>query len=190
MLSDTGNTWFDHFLVTGIAQSRGSKRPMIRYRDGCVVTGKSGHPAIAVVDSNRKSKGWMDVVSSHALAAMGGDPPVPFAVELSVRFVFARPKSHFRSGKNQHLLATKAKPQHTQKPDLGKLVRPIEDALSKIVYQDDCQIVSYGEVTKNWNSEGESYVEILVTRVPETETENGSDRHPKRGRRGVKRSPR
>src|SRR4029077_10610387 len=52
------------------------------------------------------------------------------AVRLTVAFYLPRPKSLARSVHS-----------HIKKPDLDKCVRAIQDALAKIVYRDDAQIV-------------------------------------------------
>ncbi len=41
---------------------------------------------------------------------------------------------------------------HDQVPDLSKLVRCLEDGLSKVVYVDDRMISMYGEVEKAWTT--------------------------------------
>jgi Holliday junction resolvase RusA-like endonuclease len=59
-------------------------------------------------------------------------------VTASFTFYLRRPKSHYlKNG----ALRPKAPRRHTTKPDVLKLARAIEDALTGIVYQDDAQIV-------------------------------------------------
>lgn len=62
-------------------------------------------------------------------------------VKMTITFFLLRPKSHFGSGKNSGNLKPAA-PQHpTGKPDMTKLVRPVEDSLKGLVWRDDSQIV-------------------------------------------------
>ena len=69
---------------------------------------------------------------AHGTQAHHG--PLPMfegAVMLDVTFVRERPKS----------LPKRTTPAHTKYPDLSKLVRAIEDALTGIVWHDDSQVV-------------------------------------------------
>ena len=60
-------------------------------------------------------------------------------VRLELLFFVARPKSHYNA-KGQLL---KSAPEYpTKKPDLLKLARAVEDALTGIVYAGDEQIVT------------------------------------------------
>jgi crossover junction endodeoxyribonuclease RusA len=59
-----------------------------------------------------------------------------------LRFVFPRPRSHYRTGKNQHLLRDSAPIWHATKPDVDKLCRAVFDSLSGVLIQDDSQIAS------------------------------------------------
>jgi len=50
----------------------------------------------------------------------------------------------------------KSSPPHTRKPDLDKLLRAVGDALTRVVYLDDAQIISYGESRKRYAAIGET----------------------------------
>lgn len=53
---------------------------------------------------------------------------------------------------------------HTKKPDLKNLVWAVEDSLTGIVYADDKQIVSYGEMHKRYAHLGEQPgVDVEIT---------------------------
>jgi crossover junction endodeoxyribonuclease RusA len=70
-------------------------------------------------------------------------------IKLSAVFRFPRPQSHFRSGKNSHLLKDNAPRLHTKKPDLDNVIKATKDALSDIrAWRDDCQVCQYGEPKK------------------------------------------
>lgn len=69
-------------------------------------------------------------------------------------FTFARPKSHYRTGRNAHLLreGAPARPQGTS--DLSKLIRSTEDALTSAgLWKDDARVVEYARAAKVWASE-------------------------------------
>jgi crossover junction endodeoxyribonuclease RusA len=55
-------------------------------------------------------------------------------VSLTLTFVFARPKAHFRANAPQHCV--------TRIGDLDKLCRAVCDALTGIAYDDDSQVFS------------------------------------------------
>jgi len=79
--------------------------------------------------------------------------PFTFAVVLSAEFVLPRPPSHYKPSGD---LTAKAKRDnaHPGKPDLSKLVRAVEDAMSGIVYGDDAQVQRYGAVFKRYAERG------------------------------------
>lgn len=71
----------------------------------------------------------------------------------------------FRLKRPQKLSEPKGR-WHTKKPDLKNLVWAVEDSLTGIVYADDKQIVSYGEMHKRYAHEGEQPgVDLEVTNV-------------------------
>lgn len=130
------------FTVYGDAQPAGSKRAFaIPGR-----TRQSGAPMIVVTDDNKKSKPWKSQVSSEARDAMtteSGTILAPATGPLKVLIVFyrPRPKNHFRSGANSHDVKASSPEWPTTKPDVLKLARGVEDAMSGLVYVDDNQIV-------------------------------------------------
>jgi Holliday junction resolvase RusA-like endonuclease len=115
--------------VYGSAQPAGSKRAFNHPHTGRVV----------VVDANPKSREWKDRVAAEAGRCYTG-PLLDCAVELHLVFYRARPKGHMGSGRNLGLVKDIAPAFPAVKPDLTKLVRGAEDALSGIVYRDDVQV--------------------------------------------------
>lgn len=63
---------------------------------------------------------------------------------VMLEFVFARPKSHFRSIKGQLQLKDNAPKFYTAKPDVDNLAKAVLDCLTQIggFWRDDSQIVS------------------------------------------------
>jgi Holliday junction resolvase RusA-like endonuclease len=140
------------FAVYGRAQTQGSKK--------AVRAGKFAK----VVDANPGTKEWRRLVGQVAGEAMeeGGHELMRGAVHLALTFFFARPKSHYGTGRNAGVLKDSAPARHTKKPDLSKLTRAVEDALSGIVYLDDSQVV--------WQDCGKGYgdperVEVIVYHI-------------------------
>jgi len=132
------------FTVSGRPQQRGSKTPWVpRRKDGSIVTRADGRPVIATMDSNKKSKAWLQAVRDSAAEACGeGFELFRGPVRVMVTFYFARPKNHFRTGKHSSELRGDAKRWHTSTPDVCKLIRTIHDGLTGTVIADDKQICS------------------------------------------------
>lgn len=149
------------FTVYGRPQQTGSKSPWVpRRKDGSLVTRPDGRPVIATMDSNKKSKPWMAHVGATAHDVYGGEL-LDGPLRLTAQFFFARPKSHYGTGRNANRLKPSAPIHHAQTPDLAKLVRAIEDAMSGVVYRDDRQICQYGETSRQWTEKAER-VEITI----------------------------
>ncbi len=105
-------------------------------------------------DKPRKLKEWRSVIGEHArlwLAENGMPAPLDCPVVLTATFYLPRPKS-----------APKRVIYPATKPDLSKLVRSIEDALSKIAYTDDARIVKLN-IEKLFAIDSPPRVEIEVS---------------------------
>lgn len=111
------------FTVIGVAQPKGSARAFI----------PRGWTRPIVTSDNDKNKGWQQLVAEAAHRAI--DAAVDFhlltgPVHLRVAFYLPRPKS-----------LPRRVTAHTKKPDLDKLIRSVKDALSRVAWQDDAQVV-------------------------------------------------
>lgn len=89
---------------------------------------------------------WRSLVSVMAKQAMGGNAPTLSPVSVTATFAFPRPKSHFGTGSKAMVLRSDAPHKKAGKPDLDKLQRAIFDAMTGIVFKDDCQVWSVGAV--------------------------------------------
>lgn len=137
---------FLSFKVLGAAQPTGSKSSFVpkNKKTGQPFTGPGGRIVVNTVDSNPKSKDWKKRVGQAAQEAMelaGLKAPADGPLKLVLRFHRTRPKGHFGSGKNADILKLSSPQYPETKPDVLKTARAIEDAMSKIVYRDDSQIV-------------------------------------------------
>lgn len=96
-----------------------------------------------VTSDNKDLKSYRQEVSKAALEqrAKIGFYDVMFGKHVSVvatfKFYFAKPES-----------VSKKRTQHVVRPDLSKLIRATEDALTGIIYTDDSQIVKYVDTEK------------------------------------------
>lgn len=118
------------FTVPGVAQPAGSKRAFNR---------KGGGRPI-VTDDNPRAKPWQAAVAAAAAEKMTGEL-LDGPLELHVYFHLTRPKGHFRTGKKAHLVRDTAPIYPTVRPDITKMLRAVEDALTGVVWRDDAQVV-------------------------------------------------
>jgi len=118
--------WGCRFSVYGEAATGGSKIP-----------GRAKNGRLFVRDDNPRGKDWKDRVAGVAGELMRNRELYKGPLRLEVTFYRVRPKSHY-TGKGA--LTRSAPLMPTTKPDLTKLIRPLEDALRGIVFKDDAQI--------------------------------------------------
>lgn len=85
---------------------------------------------------------------------------------VAVEFVFyrRRPAGHFGTGRNASQLRPSAPSRPTTRPDVLKLARAVEDALTGVVWRDDAQITE--QVLRKFYGEPERTV-IHVWSLPE-----------------------
>jgi Holliday junction resolvase RusA-like endonuclease len=99
-------------------------------------------PRYGVVDASKRSAPWKKEIRQAAGRVMQDSPLMDGPLAVRLRFIVNRPKGHYGSGKNAGRIKESAPLYPTVKPDVLKLARAVEDALSGIVYRDDAQIVS------------------------------------------------
>lgn len=139
--------------VVGHPEPAGSKKAL-------PTGGKKGGRPI-VVDANPKAKPWKNTIARQAQLAMAGSLPIDYEVHARFVFYVTRPQSHFGA---RGLLST-APVYPGVRPDVLKLARAVEDALSEIVYTDDALIVDE-VLRKRYCDQGEpERVEIEITDV-------------------------
>lgn len=136
------------FTVHGVAAPAGSKKGFYNAKARRVI----------ITDDSARSRPWKALVADAAVENMltigtngsrvlEGRPLLQGPLKLSVTFYLPRPKGHFGA----RGLKPSAPIYPTVKPDVTKLLRAVEDALTGIVWRDDAQIVSqfaqkvYGE---------------------------------------------
>lgn len=109
-----------------------------------------------MIESSKKVKPWRQDVVAAARDAMPDIGWQAFDGPLTVRMVFSftRPKSHYRTGRNAHLLKADAPAQPCSIPDLSKLARSTEDALTTArIWADDARVSEYSRLAKVWVDE-------------------------------------
>jgi crossover junction endodeoxyribonuclease RusA len=136
-------------VVDGMPVPQGSVRPVMSK-----TTGRT------FVKQNPKMLDWRariaEAARSQCPACFVTDKPLV----LSAIFRLPRPKSARKSATPYELAA--------KRPDLSKLVRAVEDALTGVWYADDSLIVSYRDIDKRVCTAGERPgVDVMLYRVDE-----------------------
>lgn len=133
--------------VYGKAAPAGSKRAFMR----------PGMKQPIVVDANKAAKPWKQEVAAAAREVYQGallDGP------LAVRFVFYRPRPQGHFKKDGTLKAEGERAiAPTARPDVLKLSRGVEDALTGVIWRDDAQIVTE-TLEKRWGEPARCEIEI------------------------------
>lgn len=118
--------------VLGKAEPAGSKRAF-------AMKGKDGGKTRAIVtDANSNSKPWKQEVASAAREVYKG-PLLNCCLAVTFIFYRPRPKGHFNSSGTLNAKGRR-EPGPGTKPDVLKLARGAEDALTGIVWRDDALI--------------------------------------------------
>lgn len=148
------------FTILGLPTPQGSKRAFNNPHTG---------RAMMREQTGAKLTTWRQDVKAAALDALGkiaeesytGSTPWPYpmagAVDVTITFLFERPKAHYGTGRNARVLKESA-PGHPISKNLGdveKLIRSTHDALTTAgVWADDCQVV-HVDVWKAYTVRGE-----------------------------------
>jgi Holliday junction resolvase RusA-like endonuclease len=144
-------------VVHALPGAQGSKRAIHHSKTGRIVMMEGSH---------NKVQAWRDAVRAAAFGQIACciDPecdkladgyPLDEPLIARMVFTFARPRSHYRTGaKTSHFLTSNAPTRPAGKPDLSKLLRSTEDALTDVgVWRDDARVVTYTRVAKVWARE-------------------------------------
>lgn len=140
--------------VFGIPRPGGSKKPGRNRK-----TGK-----LFVMDANPNTAIWRSDVVAQSIPQYNG-PLLTGPVIMRYEFRFPRPKNHYRTGNNAHLMREAAPNWHTIKPDLTKIIRSTEDALTGIVWQDDSQVCKRSESKRYCRGEERPGVTMFISEM-------------------------
>lgn len=118
-----------------------------------------------MIESSEKVKPWRDSVAWMAIQARNkvrGWKPITGPVALAMTFTLARPKTHFGTGRNRDQIRPSAPTRPDVKPDLSKLIRSTEDALTTaLVYRDDALVVDYWRLGKFYDTDHGQVLDVL-----------------------------
>ena len=93
-----------------------------------------------MIESCKDVKHWRQLVTIAAVQRKC--QPLIGEIAMTAEYILSRPKGHFGTGKNASKLKPSAPYYVGVKPDLSKIQRSTEDALTKVAYTDDAKIVS------------------------------------------------
>lgn len=127
-------------VVRGNPAPQGSKRGFYN---------KKAKRVILVEQLDDRIKSWRDSVVSAAIEARAGALPMEGPLLVAMVFTLVRPRSHYRTGKHSDQLRDDAPVRPKSTPDLSKLARSTEDALTTArVWSDDAQVAEYLRLAK------------------------------------------
>jgi len=174
-------------------------KPQARPRFGSIPAhnGRAGSSRKVVMSD--PTKAYKQQVLRLFLADIGPQQrallPLQGAVHMTVEFIFARPKSHYRaaslrprdtsssssSSSSSHKKRKRSAPtqpvltaraasmyiDHVVKPDIDNLAKSTMDAINGIAYTDDAQVTS-GNFSKRWahSPDEPSHINITMTGQP------------------------
>jgi len=117
--------------VYGTPQPAGSKKAFKHAQTGRIV----------VMDDAKRSRPWKQEIVATVRQDLG-NTFFSGPVQMHLTFYVGRPKGHYGTGRNADTIRKGAPLYPTVKPDLTKLVRAVEDALTVArVWVDDAQVV-------------------------------------------------
>ena len=89
-------------------------------------------------------------------------------IHCVLHFYCKRPKSHYKTGKNAHLLKETSPKYNTNNKDLDNMVKFVLDALNEKLYVDDCQIIEIQCKKLYMEGEGEAgYIYMKFAEIVE-----------------------
>lgn len=109
-----------------------------------------------MTESSSKVRPWRQDVKHAAIVARAGLPPIDAAVRARMVFTMPKPAS-----------APKKRRTYPQRmPDLSKLIRSTEDALTEAgIWKDDARVVEYDRVAKVYPGEDPEALDAPGVRI-------------------------
>lgn len=119
---------------------------------------------IQLVESSKYVKPWRDeVVASCLRVRKRGWQPLTGPLAAEFVFTLTRPKTHFGTGRNADRVRPSAPLLPSGVPDLSKLARSTEDALTTAgVYRDDALVVEYRRLLKRYHTDHGSVADVMA----------------------------
>lgn len=140
-----------HFWVHDRPRPQGSKR----------------HVGRGILVESSDTATWREAVKQAAMVAREDQEgvifPAPLPVRLAITFHFKRPKKHYHVRKIETVLRDDAPYYMTSRPDLSKLIRSTEDALTTAAVWDDDSQVTILHCHQVYNDNAQEGAAITIT---------------------------
>lgn len=81
-------------------------------------------------------------------------------IKCTLHFFCKRPKNHYKTGKNAHILKDTAPKYNTNNKDLDNMVKFVLDALNDKLYTDDCLIIEINCIKTYSSADGYIYAKF------------------------------
>jgi Holliday junction resolvase RusA-like endonuclease len=136
-------------IAYGTPAPQGSKKVLGRTKTGKTILGEAS-------DNTTPWRADVMTAARAVLEELGWPTPYDKPILARMVFSFARPRAHYRTGKNSHILRDDApnRPVAKNLGDLCKLARAVEDALTAAgVWVDDSLVVDYLRLAKVYCNE-------------------------------------
>lgn len=160
--------FFVSFFVPGIPAPGGSKKAFPIYRKNGAGERQFTGKVVVTDAAGQRNKDWRASVAMIASEKMRSlsFKPIQGAFNISLTFTFLRPASHCRS--DGVSLRKGQSPYHVSKPDVLKIARSTEDAMTGICYVDDKLAVTM-QLNKGYGPAPGCLVEITALEVDQFE---------------------
>ncbi|QKW07005.1 RusA family crossover junction endodeoxyribonuclease [Streptomyces sp. NA04227] len=118
-----------------------------------------------MLESSKHVKPWREAVvwaMRQEIARHRDWRPLTGPLEAAMVFSFTRPKNHYGTGRNAGVLKPSAPARPAVMPDLSKLARSTEDAITTAGgYQDDALLVGYRRLEKRYVTDHGAVSDVL-----------------------------
>lgn len=130
------------FVVFGKCEPQGSATAWVpQDKQGNPIRRANGSIVVNVTSDNTALKGWRRQVARAADEEwMGRAALDDLSLAVEAHFYLERPKGHWGTGRNAHLLKDSAPAAPITIPDVDKLLRGILDGMTDIVYTNDSRV--------------------------------------------------
>jgi len=138
------------FFIPGIPAPGGSKR--------FVGFAKPTGRAILIDAAGQRNKNWRSICADIGMQAMSGRDVLEGPLAVTMGFFMPRPKGHYGAKG----LKPNAPAFPISRPDVLKISRSTEDALTGVVWRDDSQTISLG-LCKVYAEDGKCGCQVSIT---------------------------
>lgn len=151
-----------HLVILGDPKAQGRPRATTRGKFATVYEDKK----------DKQNKATIAVIAQQKAPAKLLTGPL----RVDIYWYFARPKSHYGTGRNADKLKESAPDYHTSRPDRDNLDKLVLDALTGVFWRDDNQVCK-GEIEKLYGVRPRT--EIIITELEQADGNGRTKIHSK-----------